>query len=266
MSPTRNNKRKATAAGEEPAEAVCVKKPRAAQSQEEADREYYKQCELTLKRRAEERAEKQNVCRRESESPGVVLHQSQSQLDIFSSSPIYPDNMEDIEPVDSENEVGGQHGRHRIVADDNNNRDGGGYVAAMAQLLDVKLAKVATKDDVTEMRMEIKANAGEIDGLKKAIRMIERRIDDPNNMDVPRGEKEGLGWCGEGDFIMRAKNAEQETARRKKYDKARRSLRVWPITGTDDGSLRQNLVDFLENALLLSKREIDEMGIESRAD
>ena len=54
-SPTRSNKGK-VAAVEEATEIGCVKKTRAAFSQEEADREFYRQCEITVRQQAEDRA------------------------------------------------------------------------------------------------------------------------------------------------------------------------------------------------------------------
>ena len=63
-------------------------------------------------------------------------------------------------------------------------------------------------------------------------------------------------------FLAGARSAEQEESRIKKFDVARRSLRIWPIEGNDRTELSTNLSAFLRGALNLSQERISDLGIE----
>ena len=63
-------------------------------------------------------------------------------------------------------------------------------------------------------------------------------------------------------FQAGAKSAEQEKAQIEKYDRARRSLKIWPIAGRTREELESNLRDFLNRALGITGERMDELGIE----
>ena len=65
-----------------------------------------------------------------------------------------------------------------------------------------------------------------------------------------------------GNFKVGARTQEQEEARITKYDRARRSIRVWPIAGRTKSEIERNLTEFLTGALGLTENQVADLNIE----
>ena len=63
-------------------------------------------------------------------------------------------------------------------------------------------------------------------------------------------------------FRAGARSEEQEASRIEKYNRARRSVKVWPIAGRTKDEITNNLTDFLHRCLGLSDAQVDDLGIE----
>ena len=63
-------------------------------------------------------------------------------------------------------------------------------------------------------------------------------------------------------FQASARSEEQERARIEKYEKARRSIKIWPIPGESREEIETNLADFLRRGLGIEESKIAELGIE----
>ena len=146
--------------------------------------------------------------------------------------------------------------------------------AELSGLLDTKLEQVAQVSDVDDIRKEItkthdqmgsmvsqvQENASDIATIKTAISDLKDRISsdrtavqtstarDKNNFHRPM-------------YKAGASCREQEKARLKKYERARRSLRVWPISGNDSDTISKKLREFLRGALAYDEHGVDRLDI-----
>ena len=105
---------------------------------------------------------------------------------------------------------------------------------------------------------------------------IERCSEDYENIEDirpkpanPRYRQTGVRFNDLGDTTARARSfkagarsREQEDSRISKYDRARRSIRVWPIAGRTKSEIEKNLTEFLSGALGLTEGQISDLNIE----
>ena len=155
----------------------------------------------------------------------------------------------------------------------------------LSDLLDNKLRAVAKTTDVdgvredvekVERKMEgvvnqVQANADQIASLRSTVSMLqnartadkpvpERAIrDTPITQDLsfpPRRRRRSA-------FLAGAITKEQEAARLRKYERSRRSLRIWPIAGDTDKEVTEKLGAFFEGALQIPSERVKDMEIES---
>ena len=145
----------------------------------------------------------------------------------------------------------------------------------LSRLLDTKLQQVAKTADVDEMRKNINKanermsnvvnqvhdNAAEIANIKSAITELQGCVT------VDQGDSPSLRTDTQQPHFHRplyqagATCREQERVRVKKYDKARKSLRIWPISGDQPDQISSKLRCFLKGALKYNEQEIQELGI-----
>lgn len=124
-----------------------------------------------------------------------------------------------------------------IVSDESDNESMAAKpptVDEIRAILQESLSSVAKKDDLDKLMVQVDRNAA-------AINTINARINDL-----------------EGQFKQATGGQEQRFAsdhqsREAAYDKARRSLRIWPIEGEDEMEMRKNLTDFAIGALMIDE-------------
>ena len=150
----------------------------------------------------------------------------------------------------------------------------------MSDLLDTKLRDVSTKHGVAGVSRLVERNAQEIKLIRSRVEELEDKHYDPSRIrtekerfwkEKEKHEKQRLPCGQQGQhprreailiaFLTGAKNQEQDTARKEKYDKARKSLRIWPIDGETNQQISDNFRSFLTEALYIEEAEIDALEI-----
>ena len=136
-----------------------------------------------------------------------------------------------------------------------------------ATLLDKKLDKFATKSEIEDTLLQVKANTLTINDNRKDILALRtdiaslkeaalkppllcERQSSPDNMHQPQTFRAG------------ARNAEQEKARIKKFEHSRKSLRIWPIPRTTQSEISRSLRNFLSEALEIDRTDVDCLGVQ----
>ena len=113
--------------------------------------------------------------------------------------------------------------------------------------------------------MQVQRNTDELCQLMTRVERLENKRSDP---DIIRTEvekfwdKERVRQVDPQNFLTGARTIEQELGRQKKFEESRRALRIWPIGGKTPQEISDNLSLFLQGALLLSKTEVDSLGID----
>ena len=117
---------------------------------------------------------------------------------------------------------------------------------------------------VTDVRTQVETNSSNIEQLRTAVgKLQETSQSRPTLLSITqRGSESNIRPTGPT-FLAGARTLEQEMARKIKFKESRRTIRVWPITGSTDQERTQNLQDFLSGALLLSRADIDGLGIDA---
>ena len=134
------------------------------------------------------------------------------------------------------------------------------HVARAEDLNIVKADLTAARTDISEIAGRTSRNEEEIRHLKEALMDVERsRVQ--NNVEVQKN-KPAISTPRPTYFRANAMNKEQESARVKKFELSRRSLRVWPIAGANPEEISTKLRDFLQGALLMTSSEINNAGIQ----
>ena len=146
----------------------------------------------------------------------------------------------------------------------------------MSDLLDAKLKHVSTKNDVAGVSKLVERNAEDIQSIRSRVEELEDKHYDPTRIRSEiekfwtekhqQGPPLDRGSRSRQDaipiaYITGARNSEQDAARREKYEKSRRSLRIWPIAGVTEKQISDNLRKFLIQALYIDESEIDGLGI-----
>lgn len=135
-------------------------------------------------------------------------------------------------------------------------------MGTMKALLGEQLKNLATRKDIDSIGERITANADEIAKLRGLVNRIEQDTERANAVNretiindvqrivgdritslnsVPHGSEMNLTYAPKEESFLRA----------------RRSLRIWPIEGTDERTMRIKLEDFLIEALRMDHREIE---------
>ena len=130
------------------------------------------------------------------------------------------------------------------------------------------------RHDVSDIQERVSTNAEDIQKLKTVVDRISRGdVEESSSPDsgcsnMTRQARVGsrLGMGRPITYRLGASCAEQEAARSRKYEESLRSIRIWPIAGDDQKTMRDSLEDFLKNCLLHSEVEIGFLGIESHED
>ena len=153
----------------------------------------------------------------------------------------------------------------------------------MGELLDSKLSHLASRGDlatisndksrVTEkvdsITAQVRTNASDITLLRDAVTRLEGGQSGHHEKfretvaTIMREETDHSISGVARPFLAGAKCREQEEVRKKKFERSRRSLRIWPIRGSNSTEISDKLVDFLEGALKLGKDDIAQLGIDS---
>ena len=124
----------------------------------------------------------------------------------------------------------------------NNNGQKPATADELRDILRESLAGVAKKDDLDRLMIRVDGNAGAIRDLNTRITDIEGQFRTTTNMQEERLRA----------MEVKIDRAPTETSSREAaYDKARRSLRIWPIDGEDENELLKNFRDFAIDALLI---------------
>lgn len=128
----------------------------------------------------------------------------------------------------------------------------------MSQLLDKKLEGVAKTTDVnraiSELSDRVRENTESISMLWDRLERLEKR-----STTITSGTVGGESRA----FRAGARSAKQEEIRLNEFDKARRTLRIWPIDGESADQIELCLREFLENALDMTTDEVEDLRIES---
>ena len=109
------------------------------------------------------------------------------------------------------------------------------------------LATVARREQLEQVMDRVDKNTGAIKSLSSRITTIEDQI----SLSSARQEDKITGIEARLDCGTRGSDSREAA-----YDKARRSLRVWPIKGNDDDELDANFRDFAIEALQLTPESI----------
>ena len=135
-----------------------------------------------------------------------------------------------------------------------------------ADILDDRLQFVASKSDITQVLQKVDKNSANIDTLRRDVVKLRSDLEDEERIKnvVSRF------WRDKGDktiqtnpsFATGASCIAQDTARRNKYNISRRTLRIWPIMGSNEDDYRSGVVDFFKNGLLLTESELQSAPIE----
>ena len=161
----------------------------------------------------------------------------------------------------------------------------------IAKLLDNKLEAVAKSSDIDGVRRDVekveeqmggvarqvRENSKEIATLKSAINVIRTQGPTPTSL---RGAKP----AEQADYVVKqltppktdyrdrrrgrsthmagAMCKEQERARIVKFERARRTIRIWPIAGETQEAISTNLKQFLVGALEIRKKQIGDLQIQ----
>lgn len=103
------------------------------------------------------------------------------------------------------------------------------------------LANVAKKEQLDQMMNQIKSNSS-------ALRSLERKVDNTNESNERRFRQlEDRIQSGGGGSSAAALTDSKKAA----FDKARRSMRVWPIQGEDQDAMNAAFRDFAVDALMI---------------
>ena len=133
-------------------------------------------------------------------------------------------------------------------------------VGDMAKLLDSRLEDMAKASQVARMSETLRELSGKVDGNSDDIRKLKSRLEklerSPANHDVRNHAPPHYP------LAARVRTSEQEEARVKEYERARRSLRIWPIAGSQDREIEDSFKSFLAEALLIPSSDFTATGIE----
>lgn len=142
-------------------------------------------------------------------------------------------------------------------------------MGAMRQLLNDQLKKVATREDIDSIGERISANAEEIAQLRGIVKQIEKDVERSNTTnraqimrDVTRIVDDRISEQCSALNQTGSTNGNGYSHKEESYLRARRSIRIWPIEGDDDSSMKRNLEQFLTGALQMDPREVEGLGIE----
>ena len=111
------------------------------------------------------------------------------------------------------------------------------------------LANVARKEQLDLMMDKVTSNS-------EALRTLEKKVDSSN-------EETELRFRSIEDKLLGNQNTESATnqSKRATFDKARRSLRAWPIKGNDPDKLNANFRDFVVEALQIADTTVRNSAI-----
>ena len=122
-------------------------------------------------------------------------------------------------------------------------------------ILRESLADVTKKEDLDKVMQKVDQNTNAITAMNLRMTNIEGQISSNNN----RQDEKLIEF---EDRLSRTHSTPSlRSSREAAYDKARRSLRVWPIEGEDTNELRKNFKDFAINALLIAQDTVDNTNI-----
>ena len=161
-------------------------------------------------------------------------------------------------------------------------RPGGLDEATLSRILDNKLSGVAKQQDIDVIMKKMDENAADVTRMKMRIAQLETRINDNRygqekeirsliarvieermppppaamdeleyNTDSERSETQASGLA-----VISAGERERERARTEQFDRARRSLRAWPIEGESDVEREREILNFMAGALGMSERDL----------
>ena len=119
-------------------------------------------------------------------------------------------------------------------------------------ILQEGLSTVAKKEDLDKLMGQVDRNATAINSINARINDLEGQFRQANG-----GQEQRFRDLE----IKLDQPASDHQSREAAYDKARRSLRVWPIKGEDEKEMRGNLTEFAINALLIDEDTMDSIAI-----
>lgn len=136
---------------------------------------------------------------------------------------------------------------------------------AIASLLDDKLRRVATVDDVNQavraVAEKVELNSSVIRELAARLTEVERRNNPGTRTPSTAGRKEKEAGDTHSVYLAGARTLAQEDARVTEFEVARRSMRIWPIRGENEDSMREALGEFFRGALMMQRHEVDFLPI-----
>ena len=115
------------------------------------------------------------------------------------------------------------------------------------------LANVAKKEQLDQMMIQIKGNSN-------ALISLERKFDNTNEANEKRFRRLESRIDGVGTTLS-GRPMDIEESKRAAYEKSRRSLRAWPISGDDDDTINAGFRDFAVGALLVEDTVVREAKI-----
>lgn len=157
--------------------------------------------------------------------------------------------------------------------------------SALVRILDSKLRNLARTADVEKVMDKVDQNAANNTRMEFRLRELETRINDNNLASEARLREvikkvmeeqrapsvassmslEENSVSSRGNSPVRTGTSRRGDGRRKEhmeaYDRARRSVRIWPIYAEDDDLLWDSLRSFLTDALGFSGEEVEELGV-----
>ena len=117
------------------------------------------------------------------------------------------------------------------------------------------------QQELQNLRGSIEAIEMEIHGKRRRVETQTNKLSQIGNMTFAQtaGMSPRRSTAASSLLPVSRMRPERVEAERKQFEKARKSVRIWPVEGTDTASLKTNVIDFCRNALLLQ----GELGITS---
>ena len=130
-------------------------------------------------------------------------------------------------------------------------------VNELEKLLDKRFSVLATADQIGKMGERIERNESDIREIKGELKQMNKKMTDQNYKRLTDEQ------CVQLNKGMDTQQRERFShVREASYIRSRKSLRIWPIEGTSERTLRDSLETFMRDALKISSRDIENIPIQ----
>ena len=123
-------------------------------------------------------------------------------------------------------------------------------------MLDKRFAVLATAEQIDKMSGRIGKNEQDISAIKGELRQLNKKItEQESKTPIKAKEYTHLNGVSNG-------RAALPPLKEMSYSRARRSLRIWPIEGTNEQKLRETMEKFMTDALKITPIDVSGIGVE----